>query len=95
MTSFSRKVYQQTKQIPQGKVMTYGQIARKIGKPQAARAVGKALHQNPDPKKIPCFRVINRKGRLAPGFKEQKNKLLKEGVKFKDRKHVDLKQCQV
>jgi len=89
--SFSEKVYQITKKIPPGKVATYGQIAKTLGKPKAARAVGNALHNNPDPKTIPCYRVVNREGRLASGFVEQKGKLLKEGVKFKDRKYVDLK----
>jgi methylated-DNA-protein-cysteine methyltransferase-like protein len=88
---FSDKVYQVTKQIPSGKVATYGLIAKRIDKPKAARAVGNALHHNPDPKTIPCYRVVNQEGRLAPGFREQKGKLLKEGVRFKNRTHVDLK----
>lgn len=87
---FSEKVYQVTKQIPSGRVMTYGWIAKKLSKPKAARAVGNALHHNPDPKTIPCHRVVNREGRLAPGFKEQRRKLLNEGVAFKDKNHVDL-----
>jgi methylated-DNA-protein-cysteine methyltransferase-like protein len=90
--NFSKKVYQITKEIPFGQVATYGLIARKMGRPQAARAVGNALHRNPDPKTIPCYRVVNQVGRLAPGFKEQKRKLLNEGVVFKDKKHVDLRQ---
>ena len=90
---FSEKVYQITRQIPPGKVSTYGQIAAKICKPKSARAVGNALHNNPDPKIIPCYRVVNQKGRLAPGFLEQKGKLLKEGIEFKDKSHVDLKRC--
>ena len=89
--TFSEKVYQATKQIPPGKVASYGQIAKIIGQPKAARAVGNCLHHNPDPKTIPCHRVVNCEGRLAPGFKEQKEKLLKEGVKFRDEKNVDLK----
>jgi len=89
--TFSEKVYQATKQIPPGKVASYGQIAKIIGQPKAARAVGNCLHHNPDPKTIPCHRVVNREGRLAPGFKKQKEKLLKEGVKFRDEKNVDLK----
>lgn len=92
---FSERVYQLTKQIPFGKVVTYGQIAARLGKPRAARAVGNALHRNPDPKNIPCYRVVNAKGRLAPNFgfgksDEQKRKLLKEGVIFKDERHLDL-----
>jgi methylated-DNA-protein-cysteine methyltransferase-like protein len=96
MISFSEKVYQLVKTVPKGKVMTYGQVAKKLGKPKAARAVGNALHHNPDPKTIPCHRVVNREGRLAPNFAgkdylEHKRRLLNEGVKFKDEKHVDLK----
>ncbi len=89
--SLSQKIYAVVKQIPPGKVATYGKIAAKIGNPRAARAVGNALHRNPDPKNIPCYRVVDRNGRLAPGFREQKRKLLAEGVKFKDGNHVCLK----
>lgn len=89
--SFSKRVYQITKKIPLGKVATYGQIAKALGKPRAARAVGNALHNNPDLKTIPCYRVVNQEGRLAPGFRGQKGKLLKESIEFKDKNHVDLK----
>ena len=97
---FFKKVYQLTKRIPAGEVATYGQIASRLGKPRAARAVGDALHRNPDPKNIPCYRVVNAKGGLAPNFgfgksDEQKRKLLKEGVKFKNEIHVDLEKHQV
>lgn len=97
--SFSEKVYQLARQIPSGKVATYGQIAVQLGKPKAARAVGNALHRNPDPKNIPCYRVVNARGRLAPNFgfgesDEQRRKLLKEGMKFKDEIHVDLEKHQ-
>lgn len=96
MRDFSEKVYQVTKKIPLGKVATYGLIATKIGKPKAARAVGNALHHNPDSENIPCHRVVNREGRIAPnfgrgGWREQKKKLMTEGVKFKDERHIDLK----
>lgn len=92
---FSGRVCRLVKQIPAGKVATYGQIAAQLGNPKAARAVGNALHSNPDPKNIPCHRVVNKSGRLVTGYafggpKEQKRKLLAEGVKFKDRNHVDL-----
>lgn len=89
--SFFERVYQVTKKIPPGKVATYGQIAKALGRPRAARAVGNALHNNPGPKTIPCYRVVNREGRLAPGFREQKGKLLKEDIEFKNKNHVDLK----
>lgn len=95
MGKFSSSVYRVVKQIPPRKVVTYGQIAAKLGNPKAARAVGNTLHNNPDPKAIPCYRVVNRKGRLATnfgngGWKKQKRRLLEEGVEFKDRVHVNL-----
>lgn len=81
--------------IPQGKVTTYGEIARvlKIN----PRLVGWLLHQNKNPQ-IPCHRVVNRFGQLASGYafggpKKQKEKLKKEGVKFKNKNLVDLKTC--
>ncbi|HUS52100.1 MAG TPA: MGMT family protein [Candidatus Bathyarchaeia archaeon] len=97
--TFSEKVYQLTRLIPKGKVVTYGQIAKKMANPKSARATGNALHKNPDPKIIPCHRVVNRHGRLAPGFgnggwQKQRKKLLAEKVKFKDQHHVDLVKCQ-
>lgn len=95
MGKFSKGVYQLVKKIAKGKVATYGQIAARLGKPKAARAVGNALHVNPY-KSVPCHRVVNREGRVAPnfgdgGWRKHKRKLLEEGVKFKDRVHVDLK----
>lgn len=66
--SFYDVVYQQVKKIPKGKVATYGQIAVLCGSPRASRAVGYALHFNPDPDNIPCYRVVNRFGRCAPAF---------------------------
>lgn len=92
---FSERAYRIVKQIPKGKVVTYGQIAAKLGKPKAARAVGNALHVNPY-KSVPCHRVVNREGRVAPnfgnrGWREQRRKLRLEGVIFKDGMYVDLK----
>lgn len=66
--SFYDKVYEQVKKIPSGCVATYGQIAALCGSPRASRAVGYALHSNPSPETIPCFRVVNRLGGLAPKF---------------------------
>ena len=91
---FPSKVYELVKQIPAGKVLTYGMIAQKLGKPGWARRVGWVLAQNRDPK-IPCHRVVDRNGRLAPnfafgGWRKQRRRLLAEGVKFKDNMHVDL-----
>ena len=64
--SFFETVYEIVKQIPRGKVMSYGQVARAAGFPGKAREVGWALHVNPDPEHIPCHRVVNREGRVSP-----------------------------
>lgn len=62
------KIYEQVRRIPRGKVATYGQIAILAGNSRWARVVGYALHSNPDPDGIPCYRVVNRLGELAPAF---------------------------
>lgn len=97
MLSFQSRVYKIVKKIPLGKVLTYGDVARMIGKPRNTRQVGWALHQNKSPN-VPCHRVVYRNGKLAPnfafdGWHEQKRRLLTEGVKFRDNMHVDLKEC--
>ena len=94
MPSFTERVYQVVKQIPRGKVVTYSQVAVAAGHPLAARAVGNALHRNPYPD-VPCHRVVNAGGGLAPsfgkgGWQEQKRLLLAEGLDFKKEKTVDL-----
>ncbi len=66
-TVFER-IYEQVKRIPRGKVATYGQIALYAGNPRWARVVGYALHSNPDPDSIPCYRVVNREGRVSRAF---------------------------
>ncbi|MCQ2427718.1 MAG: MGMT family protein [Clostridia bacterium] len=66
--TLSERVYGYLRMIPAGKVVTYGGIAAYLGKPGAARAVGNILHVNPDPIGQPCFRVVNRDGRLAENF---------------------------
>lgn len=64
----SKRIYEAVKKIPKGKVATYGQVAKMAGNPGMARAVGNALHNNPDPDSIPCYRVVNAKGELAGAF---------------------------
>lgn len=64
----TKRIYEAVKKIPKGKVATYGQIAAMAGNPRMARAVGNALHNNPDPLNIPCYRVVNSKGELAGAF---------------------------
>ena len=81
----SKKVYEYLRSIPSGKVVTYGQIAAHLGNPGLARAVGNALHRNPDPDRNPCFRVVNASGKLSENFgfggiKEQKRRLEADGI---------------
>ena len=64
----TKRIYEAVKNIPKGHVATYGQVAALAGDKNMARAVGNALHRNPDPEHIPCFRVVNAKGELAGGF---------------------------
>jgi methylated-DNA-protein-cysteine methyltransferase-like protein len=95
------EIYKVVKKIPKGKVMTYGQVAEQVNsislssrKRVGARTVGWALHANPDPKNIPCHRVVKKDGRLSEGYayggmNQQKKRLLEEGVKFQSTRMVD------
>jgi methylated-DNA-protein-cysteine methyltransferase-like protein len=87
------KVYAQVRKIPKGKVTTYKQITLATG--INPRVVGNALHLNPHPD-VPCHRVVNVMGRIAPSFglggpAEQRERLEEEGVLFKRDLYVDLK----
>lgn len=64
----TRRIYEAVKKIPKGRVATYGQVGEMAGDRKMARAVGNALHRNPEPGTIPCHRVVNAKGELAGGF---------------------------
>ena len=64
ITTFTQAVYEVVKKIPKGKTMTYAEVARKAGRPQAYRAVGNILNKNHDPA-IPCHRVIRSDGSLG------------------------------
>ena len=82
---FYQAVWKACAQIPRGQVRTYGWVARAIGKPRAARAVGQALAKNPFAPAVPCHRVVGADGRLtgfsAPGGVAAKRRLLqREGV---------------
>jgi len=85
----TKRIYEAVKKIPGGRVATYGQIALLAGNPRASRVVGYALHVNPKPGVIPCHRVVNREGRLAPSFAfggtdAQQRLLEAEGVQIED-----------
>ena len=95
MGSFNESVYSIVRQIPRGRVATYGQIARMVGKPRNARFVGYALHVNPEPGVIPCHRVVFRDGSLAAGFAfggegAQRALLESEGIGFLADGRVDM-----
>ncbi len=78
-------------EIPSGKVATYGQIARLIGRDNYSRLVGRVLSMAQYYGDYPCHRVVNHQGRLAPGWAEQKQLLSAEGVTFKSNGFVNLK----
>ena len=88
------KIYDVVRQIPRGRVATYGQVAELAGNKRWARVVGYALHVNPDPEEIPCYRVVNREGRLSEAFvfggvNQQKQLLEEDGIEVVDNQ-VDL-----
>lgn len=112
--TFNERVYEMVRKVPYGKVATYGQIAAMMGNPGLARAVGNALHKNPQEFPmcesaeaaekavreglVPCHRVVNASGRLAPnfafdGYEEQKIHLELEGVEVQNGR-VDLARYQ-
>lgn len=88
------EVLSAVEEIPEGRVATYGQIARLIGREKNARLVGRVLSMAEYYGEYPCHRVVNHAGRLAPGWREQADLLRQEGVAMKDEWHVDLKRCQ-
>jgi methylated-DNA-protein-cysteine methyltransferase-like protein len=90
--NISDRIYKIVRTIPRGKVMTYGEIAKRAR--TSPHAVGNALHRNPDPKTIPCHRVVNAKGELSKSFafggmKAQKKRLENEDIRVKNGR-VDL-----
>lgn len=98
-SQLTQRIYEIAARIPKGCVASYGQVALMAGNPRASRAVGFAMHNNPDPGvyggKIPCHRVVFRDGSLCRGFafggEDVQRRLLEdEGVGFLDDGRVDL-----
>ena len=99
MNTFEKR-YEAVKKIPYGKVASYGQVAALAGNPRWARGVGYALHVNPDPENIPCYRVVTKDGRVSPAFafggsNRQRELLEAEGVRFDDSGRVLMEQFRV
>lgn len=91
----SQSVYDLLLTVPRGCVVTYGTLAKLLGNPRWARAVGNALHQNPDGDRYPCYKVVNGKGKLSNayafgGIGEQKRRLEAEGISVVNNQ-VDIK----
>ena len=84
---FAEQVYKELKRVPRGKVTTYGDLAKRIGRPKAARAVGTALHKNPYAPQVPCHRVLKSDGGIggfAEGIKVKIKILKSEGVEVRN-----------
>ena len=85
MNNLRNGVYNYLRNIPKGKVVTYGQIAKYLGNKNLSRVVGNILHVNPDPIKYPCYKVVSSKGKLSNNFGDggievQKRRLEEDGV---------------
>lgn len=91
---FAYEVLSVVEEIPEGRVATYGQIAKLIGKDKNSRLVARGLSHAEYYGSYPCHRVVNHAGRTAPGWSAQALLLQEEGVVMKDATHVDLKKYQ-
>lgn len=92
---FTKRIYETVKQIPKGRVASYGQVAMLAGNPRGARGVGFALHRNPEPGVIPCHRVVFKDGSICTGYafggpEVQRRMLEEEGVPFLPDGRVDM-----
>lgn len=95
MQNTFEKIYEVVKKIPYGRVATYGQVAIMAGNPHWSQVVGYALHVNPNPTEIKCYRVVNRFGETSKAFAfggsdVQRELLESEGIKFTDDGRIDL-----
>ena len=94
---FANSIWQALKKVPRGQVVSYGDLAKAVGKPKAARAVGNALHINPYAPQVPCHRVVKNDGSLggfAHGLDKKIALLRREGVKVKDGKIVNFSEIK-
>ncbi len=96
-TQFQEMVWQKLTEIPVGSVVTYGELARAVGKPRAARAVGSACGANPNLVAVPCHRVVATNGQVGhyAGGTDAKIQLLrKEGIQIQDKKIINFETVQ-
>ena len=98
MNNLRNGVYNYLRNIPKGKVVTYGQIAKYLGNKNLSRVVGNILHVNPDPIKYPCYKVVSSKGKLSNNFGDggievQRKRLEEDGIEVINN-YVDLEKYQ-
>ena len=91
---FAYMILEIVNEIPLGKVASYQQIAHLAGRDKNARLVGRILSHADYYGNYPCHRVVNSVGRLVPGWMEQRELLIEEGVIFKKNGNVDMEKCQ-
>lgn len=99
MANSFERIYEVVRRIPRGCVASYGQVAALAGNPRWSRVVGYALHANPDPEGIPCYRVVTKDGRTSPAFAFggadiQRALLEADGVPFTPDGRVDMDKCR-
>ncbi len=97
---FFEQVYDIVAKVPPGSVITYGRIAQLLGRPRAARLVGYALNRVPSELLLPCHRVVNREGSMAPGNifggeENQRRRLAEEGITFLENGCIDMKKHEL
>ncbi len=98
MTEFELSLFNNLANIPRGKLISYGQLAKLSGYPNYARLVGRVLSKLPTDTKLPWFRVVNSQGKISlkgEGFERQKTQLALEGINVNDDgKVLNFKQYQ-
>lgn len=90
--AFRAEVYDIVRQIPQGQVLSYGDVARLAGFPNHSRLVGRVMSETPADADVPCHRVVNSQGHMSPVFPEQRERLAAEGVRFTPQGNVIMKE---
>ena len=97
LTKFQRKCYQMLSKVPNGKITTYGDIAKMVGSPKSARAVGQAMKNNKEHNNIHCYKVVCADGSIGDfnvGIKDKISRLKKDGIKIVNNKIVTLEKVR-